>query len=328
MSGSTVYLSSSRFAVTINTNVNASSSTIWRVPGFNSSRLFWNDTDSALGTNTLSLQSAGNFNDGGQISLRTGTPDVFGVRAESVRINQTGNVGIGISNPQHQLDVYSPSRSSLRLGTANTSVVMSAINGLVSVTPSSLTNFVVGNDHFFVNGTSGNVGIGSSLPDATLNISKNVPGSIGPVLSLKNSTGNVGDSAQIRFDVGGLIPNGTIDWITDVGSNTILSVKTTKGGTLSESLRINGQGNVGINTASPGSRLSVNGVIESTSGGFKFPNGNVQIQPFEGGVVFSSVPAGPASPGSPGQMAYGAGYLYLAVSANQWVRIPVETSWS
>ncbi len=35
-------------------------------------------------------------------------------------------------------------------------------------------------------------------------------------------------------------------------------------------------GNVGIGTPSPGQKLSVSGTIESTSGGFKFPDGTVQ----------------------------------------------------
>ena len=37
-----------------------------------------------------------------------------------------------------------------------------------------------------------------------------------------------------------------------------------------------GTGNVGIGTIAPGERLSVAGTIESTSGGFRFPDGTVQ----------------------------------------------------
>jgi len=42
-------------------------------------------------------------------------------------------------------------------------------------------------------------------------------------------------------------------------------------------LRVAADGNVGIGTASPGSPLTVAGIIESTSGGVKFPDGTVQV---------------------------------------------------
>lgn len=38
------------------------------------------------------------------------------------------------------------------------------------------------------------------------------------------------------------------------------------------------QGKVGIGTANPGQKLSVAGIIESTLGGFKFPDGSIQTQ--------------------------------------------------
>ncbi len=43
-------------------------------------------------------------------------------------------------------------------------------------------------------------------------------------------------------------------------------------------LTINSDGNVGIGTSSPGSLLTVNGVIEITNGGIKFPDGTVMTR--------------------------------------------------
>lgn len=43
-----------------------------------------------------------------------------------------------------------------------------------------------------------------------------------------------------------------------------------------ERMRLKASGNLGIGTSNPGQRLSVNGIVESTLGGFKFPDGSVQ----------------------------------------------------
>lgn len=48
-------------------------------------------------------------------------------------------------------------------------------------------------------------------------------------------------------------------------------------------------GNVGIGTLTPFSPLSVNGIIESTTGGFKFPDGSIQLTASTGGGGGSSI---------------------------------------
>lgn len=50
-----------------------------------------------------------------------------------------------------------------------------------------------------------------------------------------------------------------------------------------DAVYVNNEGNVGIGTTSPGEKLSVAGTIESTSGGFKFPDGSVQTTAVSGG---------------------------------------------
>ena len=52
-------------------------------------------------------------------------------------------------------------------------------------------------------------------------------------------------------------------------------------------MSITNAGNVGIGTATPGQKLSVAGVIQSSTGGFMFPDGSVQTQASTGGGVRS-----------------------------------------
>ncbi len=65
---------------------------------------------------------------------------------------------------------------------------------------------------------------------------------------------------------------------TDSANGTYLQVNTTAVGTkvLTERLRVTAGGDVGIGTSTPGQLLSVAGTIESTTGGFKFPDGTTQ----------------------------------------------------
>lgn len=58
--------------------------------------------------------------------------------------------------------------------------------------------------------------------------------------------------------------------------------------TYNERMRIDPNGNVGIGTNSPGQLLSVAGTIESTTGGFKFPDGTVQTTSATGTSIWST----------------------------------------
>lgn len=76
----------------------------------------------------------------------------------------------------------------------------------------------------------------------------------------------------------------------DGSSNGHLELYTTASGTSTERVRVTSAGNVGIGTSSPSQKLSVVGTVESTSGGFKFPDGTTQTTAaISAGTTFGSV---------------------------------------
>jgi hypothetical protein len=73
-------------------------------------------------------------------------------------------------------------------------------------------------------------------------------------------------------------------------------------GTLSDSIITQSGAKIGIGTSSPGSTLSVVGMIETTMGGYKFPDGTIQSTAATGGltvVVHDSTLKGAGTSGSP-----------------------------
>jgi len=84
------------------------------------------------------------------------------------------------------------------------------------------------------------------------------------------ATGFSGGQGQVMF-------RAAEPW-TDAAHGTYLQLTTTPLGSASwvERMRITPEGNVGLGTTTPGQKLSVAGTIESTTGGFRFPDGSVQ----------------------------------------------------
>ncbi len=161
---------------------------------------------------------------------------------------------------------------------------------------------------------SGNfVGIGTAAPAAALDVV-----GINPTLRIDNYSNTLGDSPNFNFITargtsttplatqngdnlgqfaaagytGSAFPKSKVkvtfvsteNW-TPTANGTAMSFQTTANGTTSrtERMRIDNTGNVGIGTSTPAYPLSVNGVIQSTAGGFKFPDGSTQSTAATGG---------------------------------------------
>jgi trimeric autotransporter adhesin len=108
---------------------------------------------------------------------------------------------------------------------------------------------------------SGNVGLGFNNPQSRLVIGAPAGG------TLLNAS-NLWDQDMEIFITGANAPDKFAYFGSSTATNLVLSV----GG---EKVRITGAGNMGIGTSTPGQKLTVAGVVQSTSGGFKFPDGTV-----------------------------------------------------
>ena len=190
---------------------------------------------------------------------------LFNTGPDQVRmtVKPSGDVGIGTETPAARLDVA----GNVRLSGANsglifpdgTSMTTAASGGTMSGT--SIVNAV--NDPATV-GTISDARLSPSV--ARLNGTNNFIGN-------ENVTGNIsvsGDPSGLTGNIGaaGQMSATTAFFGTITGNNLAVD---------SDTLIVNpSTRHVGIGTNAPGEKLSVAGTVQSTSGGFKFPDGSVQ----------------------------------------------------
>lgn len=130
-----------------------------------------------------------------------------------------------------------------------------------------------GNSKLFVDEASGNVGVGTAAPAATLHLRRDVPQALGPVLRLANGAGGAGAGGAIDFngyDTKDQPATARIGSLDDGSYSSHLAFSTKKPGAgtnpLVEAMRITATGNVGIGAAAPEGKLEVNGTAVISDG--------------------------------------------------------------
>ena len=171
----------------------------------------------------------------GKLDFVRGGSNIF------MRIDQNGNVGIGTTNPTKKLEIKGDDGVGIRLlnQAANSWDILNSQYGKL--------DFVRGSSNIFMRiDQNGNVGIGTTAPSKKLEVRD------GDIRILR-----LNGDAQLQ-----LTDNGVRNWymrvVDGVNRFTIADDAT-------EFLTVNGlNGNVGIGTSTPQSKLAVNGQIRAT----------------------------------------------------------------
>ncbi len=185
-------------------------------------------------------------------------------------IYDNGSIGIGTPNPEHKLDVRGD-RLQLKEDASGDWIAMRTDGGALDLQFGGGSLYFQGTtdgENILLNPNKNSfVGIGTASPQSALNI-------LGGAWDLFNTEGDFkigGPTNRLKMGIArGGLGAGTANILVQGGVNTlnlgsgdkyVVTIKNDK---------------VGIGTTNPSEKLTVNGTIESQSGGIKFPDGTTQ----------------------------------------------------
>ena len=237
----------------------------------------------------LHLSGAVNLGDTYGVQWGTGNERITGVNTgnslrfvtnntERMRIDSSGNVGIGTDSPDELLHLYHATANINALIESGDANAYLAFKDNSTSTNASVFLGASANDMtFFAGGatermridSSGNVGIGSSTINTFYDTAVNVYGSSNSVIQFQSS--NTGTASGDGFAVGVLNGAATDAYLWNRESSNLLF-----GVSGSEKMRIDSSGNVGIGTDSPATLLTV-GDFGDTARAATFHGGSILV---------------------------------------------------
>ena len=193
-----------------------------------------------------------------------------GTSAERVRIDSSGNVGIGTTSPSSLLDVSSGTNTdgtdvTITIGGTSANTRQSLITKKIQTSDRALEFYAASGGssediRFFRNNTNetmridtiGRVGIGTTSPARVLHVESN---GLADLLLRDTSSYSVGTGPAVIFqgnDSGGTTTQfGAIYGVSNGSNSGDLTFETRNSGSSAERMRIDSSGNVGIGTTSP-----------------------------------------------------------------------------